>query len=370
MKKTKRIICAVLCVLLSLSLIPLNAGAASGKVLISKDGNYKYKLLSRLPNTIELKAYVGKKKLTGKYTVPSEIDGYEVYDIGVNAFKGSEFTELRIPNVHDIGGDAFYGCKKLKKVVFGKRYRLIYGAFYNCPSLKSVYCCDDGGMWLNAKLFGFYYDKKTKTEKKVKGFAIRMKGDLRQTYWQGVDYDSVQYYAYHNDLKTVYYQKSSELERDCRFGYCGQEFYLKVDGKSVKGWKSTDSSVVSVTNDGHVKLLDSGKATIKVKLENGKVFKRTITIDESLKLTDYSEREKNYSVRVKKGYKTHIFVLGKVNSIKNVLMDRDNKIAKFANLKDSKNTDEIKITGIKKGKTTLYVKCNGIKTYAIKVTVV
>ena len=60
--------------------------------------------------------------------------------IGKQSFYKTNITELIIPDtVSQIPSYSFYGCNKLKTVVFGKRIESIdESAFYNCTSIETV----------------------------------------------------------------------------------------------------------------------------------------------------------------------------------------------------------------------------------------
>lgn len=61
-------------------------------------------------------------------------------EIPNSAFRDTPITEITIPaSVNIIQGSAFYGCKKLAKVVFeGNSAKAIHGCFQNCISLTNV----------------------------------------------------------------------------------------------------------------------------------------------------------------------------------------------------------------------------------------
>lgn len=75
-----------------------------------------------------------------QYTVPSEIEGEKVTKIGTNAFEGSQFTQLIIPDsVVSIGTESFKDCKKLRKVTFGSGLQKISdSAFSGCSVLSEI----------------------------------------------------------------------------------------------------------------------------------------------------------------------------------------------------------------------------------------
>ena len=79
--------------------------------------------------------------IEGEITVPSEIEGYPVTEIGDYAFHNAErMTEVIIPDsVVSIGERAFANCKKLDNIQFGSGVTDIGAyAFVDCESLRSV----------------------------------------------------------------------------------------------------------------------------------------------------------------------------------------------------------------------------------------
>ena len=77
-----------------------------------------------------------------KVTIPSEINGKTVTEIGANAFiKNTDMTDVTIPNtVTNIGDFAFCGCSKLKKVIIPNSITSMgRGAFAGCMELAGLY---------------------------------------------------------------------------------------------------------------------------------------------------------------------------------------------------------------------------------------
>lgn len=364
-------------------------------IYISSDGKYKYKMdyedyyydeynesegdyeekLGKMLKGVCLLEYVGSDNLPSRYIIPIKIDGYTVSSIGQKAFmKNNTISKLIINNSEiNIGYAAFLDCKKLKSIVLDSPYgigeKAFYGcknlkfirvnqkncytlvapyAFYNCPNLKSAYisCLTEAEPYS----FGYYYDKTSKSNKKVSGFKFRIKGDRLGT-------DNINY-AYENNIKCVCYlsSKSNNINVSSR---AGEEYWLKINGKSVKGWKSTNPNIVRITNTGKISFLQSGSATIKVRLKNGKIYKRKYTIT-----YNHPKFESN-EITVKLGKIATSRIIGKVNSIDLVCKNK----SKIAKIVSKKSSNYIKVKGLKRGSTTLKVKVNGIKNLKLKIKV-
>ena len=362
-------------------------------IYTSKDGNYKYEKdyyidydyeydedVEEDPGPtvkligVSIIKYVGENKLPAKYTVPETIDGYDVSKINSRAFKKYHFTDVII-NSEDIsiGNEAFYGCKNLKSVTMdsveyiGEKafynckklsslkfkdkdcYAYVDSyAFYNCPKLKSAYISYN----TDAMSYSFgYYDKASKRTK-VPGFAFRI-NDHRFGYETN--------YAYEENIKCVAYLKSKP--DNFNQAEVGDVYWLKLDGKSRSGWKSTDPDVIKITKNGKMTFLQTGEATIKLKLKNGETYKRKI------KVGDYWGELPKFGasdyVNIKKGHTKKVLINGKVKSMKCVCLTK----SKIAKMTCDKSTRYIKVKGLKKGKTTLKIKVNGVKTLKLKVTV-
>ncbi|MBR2108412.1 MAG: leucine-rich repeat protein [Ruminococcus sp.] len=338
------------------------------------EGDYEEKLGKRLKGVCLLE-YVGAANLPSKYSVPISIDGYMVSSIGQKAFiRNNTITDLVINNSGiNIGYAAFLDCKKLKSIVLNSPYgigeKAFYGcqklksirvkqkacytlvapyAFYNCRKLKSAYvsCLTEAEPYS----FGYYYDKKSKSNKKVSSFKFRIKGDRLGT-------DNINY-AYENNIKCVCYLSSTSDNINIS-SRAGEEYWLKINGKSVKGWKSTNSDVVKITNTGKVSFLQSGRAAIKVKLKNGKIFKRKYEI-----IYNHPKIESK-EITVKVGKISTTRIVGKVNSIDWTCKNK----SKIVKLVSPQSASTIKVKGLKKGTTTLRIKVNGVVYRNLKVKV-
>ncbi len=103
---------------------------------ISMNGYWKYNLLEN--NEIEITDYLGK---SSSVEIPQYIDDYKITKVASAVFFENDIlTEITIPpTVKEIGWWAFYGCTNLINVYFVEGLQNIsYGAFMNCPNLKSV----------------------------------------------------------------------------------------------------------------------------------------------------------------------------------------------------------------------------------------
>ena len=88
--------------------------------------------------TLAIKGYAGVDKI---FTVPSEINGKKVTEIGDSAFWGcANLTSIMIPNsVTSVGDRAFWGCANLTSITIPDSVMSIgFIAFSDCSSLKSV----------------------------------------------------------------------------------------------------------------------------------------------------------------------------------------------------------------------------------------
>lgn len=75
-----------------------------------------------------------------KIVIPNSIQGYPVRAIAADAFEGVDVEFVLLPDtVKVIGEYAFYNCKKLKEVTFGKGIEKICScAFWNCNQLSGI----------------------------------------------------------------------------------------------------------------------------------------------------------------------------------------------------------------------------------------
>lgn len=148
MKTVKRLLAAILCVVLLLSTAPLTGFSeidltgSSLAELFAPDvkaytsGDYTYTVSGGYATITDVKTSV-----KGAITVPASIGGYTVTSIGKSAFYDcEEVTYLIIPDtVKTIGNAAFSGCRNLTGISIPDTVNSIGGAaFYGCDSLKGI----------------------------------------------------------------------------------------------------------------------------------------------------------------------------------------------------------------------------------------
>ena len=91
---------------------------------------------------VEYAVITGYNGGSSALAIPSEIDGYEVREIGKNAFYNDDnIRSVVIPSsVIEIGVQAFSGCDALSNVQLSSNLqKLNYSSFGNCPSLKEIH---------------------------------------------------------------------------------------------------------------------------------------------------------------------------------------------------------------------------------------
>lgn len=106
--------------------------------MVSKS-DYEYK---QIDGYIIITRYLGKET---DITLPSEIGGLPVYEIGDYAFKDCSVLSVTIPSsIKKIGWFAFEGCRGLESVTIPSSVSSIgYGAFNYCSSSVQI-VCDQG----------------------------------------------------------------------------------------------------------------------------------------------------------------------------------------------------------------------------------
>ncbi|MDR2053813.1 MAG: leucine-rich repeat domain-containing protein [Treponema sp.] len=102
----------------------------------AQTNDFKYDL-NAAGDGVVIKKYVGS---VPKVVIPGTIEGYPVTEIGAEAFKLLDITEVVIPNsVTAIGNDAFAWCTVLTRVTLpGKLLTLGDKAFEHCEKLGAV----------------------------------------------------------------------------------------------------------------------------------------------------------------------------------------------------------------------------------------
>ena len=98
-------------------------------------GDFSYAITSS--NTVKL---VKAKNQKGDITIPSEVDyknyHFKVTSLGGLCFSGQDIESVIVPSSVIEISSAFYGCKKLRKVVLPQSVTTVY--FNGCTSLKEI----------------------------------------------------------------------------------------------------------------------------------------------------------------------------------------------------------------------------------------
>ena len=134
---------SIIITIIAIALIPKNSFAEIQKynATTTENGvniNWEYQL-NDSNQIIELKC-TNPNNLTGNITIPNELDGKVVVEIGSEALKsGSNITKITIPDsIKEIGYKAFENCTNLENINLGKIESLSFGLFTGCTKLKSI----------------------------------------------------------------------------------------------------------------------------------------------------------------------------------------------------------------------------------------
>ena len=297
----------------------------SNSTTVSSDGNYKIKTYKKGDIAFaDIVKYIGKDSITTLKV--SKIDGYSVRNIGAKAFKG---------------------LKKLKSVTFagssfGKKgvSEIKSKAFYNCPELRKL--------TVNSLTLthsdSVISSGKNPLEKLVFDDVVATKYDLSAKLC----------YANNNGLKAVCnFNSDSSDNRTMRLSdfVNGAEFRLALNGKSVRGWSSSNPDAISVTDSGKAVVLKKGRAVLSVK-SGKKTVKRTFYVETSPYLS--KDGKKITSVTVDNDKTVRVRIKGKASMVSNKYDDSENAV-----ITSDKNEDIIKIKGEKRGNGTVKVNVNG-----------
>lgn len=133
MKATKRLLAAILSIVMMICAVPFSVGAED--TLTTADG-FEYTVDTE-KGEVTITGYTGDET---DLVIPSEIDGYPVKAIGNNAFENGSFEKVTLEgNVETIGNFAFDSCASLKAVELC--HGVVYigeGAFAFCRKLESL----------------------------------------------------------------------------------------------------------------------------------------------------------------------------------------------------------------------------------------
>lgn len=126
MNKTLSKICSlILTMILTVGIVSVNTVMADAEALVSGDWQYS---ISELNGLIIIDGYTGTDPVV---TVPSDINGKAVTEIGAEAFyQNTTITEVTVPSsVRTIRTDAFTGCGLLEKVNLNEGLTEIHSSF-------------------------------------------------------------------------------------------------------------------------------------------------------------------------------------------------------------------------------------------------
>lgn len=304
----------------------------------SKDKNFKLYLYNNGKlKFADIIKYIGKDKFPESYTI-KKIDGYKIRRIRSKAFS----------NLKTLRKVTFKGS------IFNKKhysYMAKY-AFYNCKNMSSF--STSSFVTMRKNCVGYYKDKPSKNFTKL----IINDKTLTKT-----DVSSKLKYADNSEAKAVI--NISKNNTDNRKAEIvdflnGTVFYAGLGGKFVKGWKSSDPKVISITNSGKAVVLTKGKTTLSVK--SGKLkIKRAFTVTKNPYLAVKSK--KVTSVKIKNGKSLSVEVMGKADNVDNEYTDTE-----YAEINGETTSETIKIKASRRGNTNVKVKVNG-KNLKLDVTV-
>jgi len=131
MRKTRKVLCAVLVVVMVLVCFTISVFASTEH----KEGYYTYIVNNNEATIIDVDS-----SINGDITIPSTLGGYEVTAIGGFAFSMCAVTDVTIPNtVKSIGNWAFTECTELERVTIPDSVTSIgKWAFSACIKLSNV----------------------------------------------------------------------------------------------------------------------------------------------------------------------------------------------------------------------------------------
>lgn len=306
--------------------------------VVSNDGNYKLYVYKNGDIVYaDIIKYLGKDKFS-KTTTINTIDGYKIRQIRAKAFCGLKSIKV----VKFMGT---YFAKDVKSEVLKK-------GFYNCKNMTTLTV--NSFVTLNSKCAGYVNGKKCSK------FTTLKYNDVTKNQ---SDVSSKLNYAKTHSVKAIYnVSKNNKNNRKAKLVdfLNGSVFYAKVAGKNVKGWKSSNSKVVSVTSKGKAVVKTKGTTTLSVKVGKLKI-KRKFVVTTNPYLT--VKGEKVTSVSVDNGETVKLGIKGKASDIDNVYTDTE-----YAKITSKKNAATLKIKGMRRGKTTVKVNVNG-HTIKLKVNV-
>lgn len=125
-----RILSALLALAMLLALVPTAAFAAG-------DDGYTLSYRNNSDGTVTVTGYTGT--INGAVTIPAEIDGRTVADVGMQAFANCDTLKELTVAAKSINMQAFIGCKNLETLTIESSVEKISDAAFNsCSSLETV----------------------------------------------------------------------------------------------------------------------------------------------------------------------------------------------------------------------------------------
>ncbi len=197
--------------------------------------------------------------------------------IGKELISGSGIEILKIEEgVIEIPEEFCKTAGSLRKVVLPKSLKSIgKKAFIRCPKLKKITICENVDIKLEDKSLGYYqyrYNNSDLVElRPLKSFKIKTK----ETTLKNLSCDPVEY-ANYNNMKSVYILKPNAKKK--LTSEIGTVTRLKIDGKKVVKWKSSNTKVAKITANGKFKAIAKGTATITATLKDGTTYTRKVKV--------------------------------------------------------------------------------------------
>ena len=96
--------------------------------------------IAAVSQTVDTRKPAIDASLSGKLTIPTEVNGYKITAVGVQAFMGCSLQDIELPETIDsIGKQAFENCGDLESVVLPDNITALPEACFNfCMSLSTV----------------------------------------------------------------------------------------------------------------------------------------------------------------------------------------------------------------------------------------
>ena len=172
-------------------------------------------------------------------------------------------TSISFPeNVKSIGSEAFSGCYALTSIVLPKNLETVEeNAFASCDRLSNVYCYAESVPSLASSAF---------VNSTIENAILRVPADALDSYKTTMPWS-----RFGSILAFGEYITDIELSQSSATLIEGESLSLAITltpedmDKNLIAWSSSNPSVVAVDNQGKVKAVSSGKATITAKAIDG-----------------------------------------------------------------------------------------------------